>query len=323
MTIISNGEVNLMRIKPYDETIDRSNLVDLMNQMNKHFDPENSLFMTIESLNLNLSTNDLTVLSRDFLVVKDNQEKLIGFTGFYKSSLQNWWQVEFVISPEYLTTSLSGELIDAILKLAKEQAAPELHLFGHTSFLTLHSKFKSLGVKPAQYFWMMGLDDFSSVTKSVLPASITIRRQKGDEDYAGYAVAANEAFRESFEYSPTTEEIIRLNAQVNQDTGLELERFFALDEEKIVGFIIVMVSPNPEQKEKGTISFLGVMPSHQRRGIGSALMSVGIQWLREKGCEKIDLGVRASNEDALTLYKKFGFYELETKWMAYTIKQSE
>ena len=323
MSIITNGEVNLMRIKPYDETIDRSNLVDLMNQMNTYFDSENPLFMTIESLDLNLSTFDLTVLSRDFLTVKDNQEKLVGFAGLFKSSLQDWWQVEYAISPEHLTSSLTGELIDAILKLAKEQAAPEIHLFGHTSFSTLHDKLQSLGVKPAQYYWMMGLDDFSTVIKHVLPTNITIRKQKGAEDYAGYAVAANEAFREAFEYSPSTEEIIRQNEQTNQNDGLELERFFALDEEKIVGFIIVMVSPNPEQKEKGTISFLGVMPSHQRRGIGSALMSVGIQWLREKECKKIDLGVRASNEDALTLYKKYGFYELETKWMAYAIKQSE
>ncbi|MFX1512973.1 MAG: GNAT family N-acetyltransferase, partial [Promethearchaeota archaeon] len=52
---------------------------------------------------------------------------------------------------------------------------------------------------------------------------------------------------------------------------------------------------------------------YRQRGIGSTLLGFGIQSLREKGCKAIDLSVMADNEQALALYKKFGFYELKSR----------
>jgi len=45
------------------------------------------------------------------------------------------------------------------------------------------------------------------------------------------------------------------------------------------------------------------------RGVGSALMEVGIEWAREQGLHKLSLGVFPHNAAAIALYQKFGFVE--------------
>jgi ribosomal protein S18 acetylase RimI-like enzyme len=44
-------------------------------------------------------------------------------------------------------------------------------------------------------------------------------------------------------------------------------------------------------------------------GIGTALLSYALAWAANHNVEKVNLGVRASNEAAQALYRKFGFAE--------------
>lgn len=52
---------------------------------------------------------------------------------------------------------------------------------------------------------------------------------------------------------------------------------------------------------------MGVVQDYRDVGIGTALMDYTLQWAAEHGIEKINLGVRTSNERARALYHKFGF----------------
>ncbi len=45
------------------------------------------------------------------------------------------------------------------------------------------------------------------------------------------------------------------------------------------------------------------------RGVGSALLTAGIDWARERGLHKLSLGVFAHNAAAIALYRKFGFVD--------------
>ena len=56
-----------------------------------------------------------------------------------------------------------------------------------------------------------------------------------------------------------------------------------------------------------------MLHSYHRRGIGSALLGMGVHSLIENGCKTIELGVEVKNEKALSLYKKFGFCEVESQ----------
>ncbi len=65
--------------------------------------------------------------------------------------------------------------------------------------------------------------------------------------------------------------------------------------------------------DEGHILDLAVHPEYRRLGIASALVSLGIERLKEEGCRFIFLEVRASNEFAKKMYKKFGFEVLGTR----------
>jgi ribosomal protein S18 acetylase RimI-like enzyme len=53
-----------------------------------------------------------------------------------------------------------------------------------------------------------------------------------------------------------------------------------------------------------------VHPGHQRKGVGSALMKDLVEWAAgNPAVGKIELWVRAVNEGAIELYRKFGFVE--------------
>jgi len=52
-----------------------------------------------------------------------------------------------------------------------------------------------------------------------------------------------------------------------------------------------------------------VAPDERDRGIGSALLSAGLDWARSRGAHKMTLQLWPDNEAARRLYEKFGFVE--------------
>ena len=58
---------------------------------------------------------------------------------------------------------------------------------------------------------------------------------------------------------------------------------------------------------RGWINYLGVDPEVQQQGLGRALMDEAERRLRERGCPKINLQVRAANAQAIEFYRRIGF----------------
>lgn len=61
--------------------------------------------------------------------------------------------------------------------------------------------------------------------------------------------------------------------------------------------------------DEAHITLLGVHPTYQKQGLGSALFLSLLQAAWQRGLERSTLEVRASNHAALSLYQKFGFKE--------------
>ena len=78
--------------------------------------------------------------------------------------------------------------------------------------------------------------------------------------------------------------------------------FVAEAEGAIVGGVLVGYDGH-----RGWVNYLAVDPSARRRGVGAALMARAEATLREVGCPKINLQVRAGNETAIAFYRALGF----------------
>ncbi len=57
----------------------------------------------------------------------------------------------------------------------------------------------------------------------------------------------------------------------------------------------------------GHVKDLAVHPDHRNRGIGTRLLDRGFTQLRQQGVSRVKLEVRVSNEEAISLYERFGF----------------
>ncbi len=298
-------EANLIKIKPYDESIGLSKLVDLYNKMFKYLNPETTIELTEELALIILGKE--TILSRDFLVFENEQDIIIAFAGASKVRMyKDAWFTIYGVLPEYIESELPGKLIEAVLNHGKKRNAPEL-LFQTTGELSapFEKKLESLGYKPIHYSWSMCLDDFNLFSNPVIPHDIKIHIQKDIKDYLSCVDVLNKAFQDSFKFELLTERKWK-NVQSEFKKNHIIEYCIAYEKNKIVGLCSIYL--NPKQKNIGLIADFGVLPSYQHRKIGSVVLASAIEKLIEKGCSTINLTVHAENEKALGLYKKFGFY---------------
>lgn len=59
--------------------------------------------------------------------------------------------------------------------------------------------------------------------------------------------------------------------------------------------------------EEAHITILAIHPQYHRQGLGQALLYTLLRSASDRGLERATLEVRASNQEAISLYQKFGF----------------
>lgn len=86
-------------------------------------------------------------------------------------------------------------------------------------------------------------------------------------------------------------------------------------DDRVVGFHWTKREPG---SDNGEVYVIGVDPTAGVRGLGTALLGVGLRHLRAAGATFVDLYVEADNERALALYRRFGFAPVSADVM-YTV----
>ncbi len=80
----------------------------------------------------------------------------------------------------------------------------------------------------------------------------------------------------------------------------------AAEGDQLVGLATATGGVHPAKRAAVEIG-IGVLETHQGRGIGRALMAALEDWARAAGIHRLQLPVVASNEPAIALYRKSGF----------------
>lgn len=129
-----------------------------------------------------------------------------------------------------------------------------------------------------------------------------------DEHIPGQAAALTSVAREGKYLSTNTgfsEESARMFTQDCHKQGFP--QFVAVDTDKniVVGWCDIVARP---EHPRG-VGFLGVglLPDYRGRGIGTRLMLETIRAAEKSGFSTICLECRASNKNAIKVYKKMGF----------------
>lgn len=114
-----------------------------------------------------------------------------------------------------------------------------------------------------------------------------------------------DAFRTTFE-SQQNRPDSDWQRQIDETAGSRLaEGFVAEVDGEAVGLLRCRLTQS--DPPLGFIQTMWVEPRFRRRGIGSQLLTFGLNWLRDRGAGAIELDVNERNEAALDLYRSFGF----------------
>ena len=90
---------------------------------------------------------------------------------------------------------------------------------------------------------------------------------------------------------------------IRMKLGVQPELFFvAIDKDRVIGSAMAGFDGH-----RGWVYYVAVYPDYRRRGIGSALMSKAEQALKEMGCPKLNLQIRADNHQVQAFYESLGY----------------
>lgn len=99
------------------------------------------------------------------------------------------------------------------------------------------------------------------------------------------------------------EKFIKKNLFHNSQPSIQL---VALIDNQVIGWCDIIVSDRPIFQHTGTLG-VGVYEKYRGNGIGKALIETALDKAIKIGLERVDLSVRGGNEEALKIYKDFGF----------------
>jgi ribosomal protein S18 acetylase RimI-like enzyme len=109
--------------------------------------------------------------------------------------------------------------------------------------------------------------------------------------------------RSQFDVEEDKEQVFIAKAREQGDLML-----VALDGGEVVGWVTLFHAQAEFLRHTAQLG-MGVIRGYRGVGLGSALMDYALRWAAENGLEKVNLGVRASNDRARALYRKFGFVQ--------------
>jgi RimJ/RimL family protein N-acetyltransferase len=87
-----------------------------------------------------------------------------------------------------------------------------------------------------------------------------------------------------------------------------LPAFFALDADRVVGWVDIHREERPAHRHRGVLG-MGVHKDYRGHGIGRSLLAAALAKAKEVGLIRVDLTVYAGNTAAIALYRKCGFVE--------------
>ncbi|MEO8425215.1 MAG: GNAT family N-acetyltransferase [Actinomycetota bacterium] len=161
--------------------------------------------------------------------------------------------------------------------------------------------FEACGYVPIRTFWEMAMELDPSFEAGPVPPGVTIRPLMVDVDLPAAFAVLNTAFETHFGYFEETFEVWLAQQQADETWDPSLG-FVAERDGRIVG-----ASNNGVIDGKGYVFELGVLPDHQGRGIGKALLRHSFAMLAAMGLTAGRLGVDSENvTGAVELYRSVG-----------------
>jgi mycothiol synthase len=255
-------------------------------------------------------------------------DRLVGYAHVDTTDPVEGPSAELCVHPLYRRRGLGRALVsEAIAVSAERDPAGRLRLWAHGDHPSASALALSLGFVRARVLWQMRRSLFAPVPAPTVPDGITLRPfRPGADDDAWLEVNAR-AFADLPDQGRWTAEDLRARIA---EGWFDPEGFLLAQTQagKLLGFHWTKVhgavrhgdlaadgsdaGSFHDHDPLGEVYVLGVDPSAQGTGLGTALTLAGLRHLRDRGLQQVMLYVEESNAPAIALYRRLGFARWST-----------
>lgn len=203
--------------------------------------------------------------------------------------------VELVVDPESRRRGHGTALLTRLV------AAGETRFWAHGDLPAAQALAAAQGLEPARTLLVLRLEADSTAEPERVPDGVSLRAFAPDDIDAIVRVNGR-----AFASHPEQGAMDRADFEqrASNDWFDPAGLFVAERDGEVVGFHWTKV-----EHGIGEVYVVGVDPSEQGSGLGTALTVRGVRHLHESGIRTVDLYVEGDNDPALAVYRRLGFTE--------------
>ncbi|GIJ75694.1 mycothiol synthase [Micromonospora phaseoli] len=244
------------------------------------------------------------------LIARGDDGTLTGYAHLDTSDPGTGVGVELVVHPAYRRRGTGRALARGVLATA----TGPLRAWAHGDHPSAAALAVDLGFARARVLWQLRRPLTAPLGEAGLPDGVTLRAFRlGTDDEAWLTLNAR-AFADHPEQGRwTVDDLrVRLGEPWFDPAGFLLAVDSATG--RLLGYHWTKVHERPGSARIGEVYVLGVEPSAHGGGLGRALTTAGLAYLRDRrGLDRVMLYVDESNAAALALYERIGF----ARWSAH------
>ncbi|MGW0213726.1 mycothiol synthase [Micromonospora chokoriensis] len=218
--------------------------------------------------------------------------------------------VELVVHPAYRRRGTGRALARGVLA----SATGPLRAWAHGDHPSAAALGVDLGFTRARVLWQLRRSLAAPLGEPRLPDGVALRAFRPGVDDAAWLTLNARAFAEHPEQGRWTSDDLRVRLG---EPWFDPDGFLLAEETgtgRLLGFHWTKVHERPGAARIGEVYVLGVEPTAHGGGLGRALTTAGLAYLRDRrGLDRVMLYVDDSNTGAVALYERMGF----ARWSAH------
>ncbi|MDG4784108.1 mycothiol synthase [Micromonospora sp. WMMD961] len=218
--------------------------------------------------------------------------------------------VELVVHPAYRRRGTGRALARGVLA----SATGPLRAWAHGDHPSAAALGVDLGFTRARVLWQLRRPLAAPLGEPGLPDGVALRAFRPGADDAAWLTLNARAFSEHPEQGRWTSDDLRVRLA---EPWFDPDGFLLAEETgtgRLLGFHWTKVHERPGSARIGEVYVLGVEPTAHGGGLGRALTTAGLAYLRDRrGLDRVMLYVDESNTGAVALYERMGF----ARWSAH------
>jgi mycothiol synthase len=249
------------------------------------------------------------------LFIAESKGRLIGYLSVTLEPGIQRALINCLVHPLHRRKGIATRLFSSAIKRVKESGIKSAQVSVSETNASASGFLNHFGFTFIRYFFKMRLDMNSVQLPTTQPGAHKSRKLKPGEENL-LTVIQNRCFADTWGFNPNTTEEIAYRLNMHGRSPDDVILTYLKDKPAGYCWTIIDAEENTVRKRsKGLIHMLGVDPAFRKQEIGKAILLNGLEDLKAKGVDIVELTVDSENPAACALYESVGFeVYARTEW---------